>query len=184
MLRSGLAEVIKYGVIDSPELLDDLEDAAAGNGLREPLFLERIVTAACRIKKQLVESDERDRGIRRILNFGHTAGHAVEASSGYRLSHGESVAIGMAAAAHLSERLHGLSASDAARIAAVIRAVGLPDRLPAGMDPEEVRSRLRQDKKRAEGTTPFVLIRKMGMPFVTGGIPEGILRETLEEMVP
>ncbi len=184
MLRSGLAEVIKCGVIDSPELLDDLEEAAARDGLREALFLERIVTAACRIKKQLVESDERDRGVRRILNFGHTVGHAVEASSGYRLSHGESVAIGMVAAARLSERLHGLPAADASRIAALIRAVGLPGRLPAGMDPEEIRSRLALDKKQEGGTTHYVLIKKMGMPFMNGGVPEGILRETLEEMKP
>ena len=77
-----------------------------------------------------MESDERDQGLRRILNFGHTVGHAVEASSGYSLSHGESVAIGMVAAARLSERLHGLPADDAARIAAVIRAVGLPTGSP------------------------------------------------------
>jgi len=129
-----------------------------------------------------VESDEKDRGIRRILNFGHTIGHAVEASSGYSLSHGESVAIGMAAATRLSGKLYGLSASDASRIAAVIRAVGLPDRLPVGMEPEEIRSRLKLDKKRAGGTNHYVLIRKIGMPFINGGVPEGILRETLEEM--
>ena len=131
MLRCGLAEVIKCGVVDSPELLDDLEEAAAQDGLRDPLFLEQIITATCRIKKQLVENDERDRGVRRILNFGHTVGHAVEASSGYKLSHGESVAIGMAAAARLSERLHGLPSADASRITALIRAIGLPDRRPA-----------------------------------------------------
>jgi 3-dehydroquinate synthase len=184
MLRSGLAEVIKCGVIDSPELLDDLEEAAANDGLRDPLFLERIITAACRIKKQLVESDEQDRGIRRILNFGHTVGHAVEASSGYSLSHGESVAVGMMAAARLSERLYGLPAADASRIAALIRAVGLPGRLPAGMDPEEIRSRLALDKKQEGGTTHYVMIKKIGMPFMNGGVPEEILRETLEEMKP
>jgi 3-dehydroquinate synthase len=184
MLRSGLAEVIKCGAIDSPEILDDLEEVAARNGLREALFLERIIAAVCRIKKQLVESDERDRGIRRILNFGHTVGHAVEASSGYRLSHGESVAIGMVAAARLSERLHGLPAADAFRIESLIRAVGLPARLPAGINPEEIRSRLNLDKKKEGGTTHYVLLKKMGMPFMSGGVPEEILRETLEEMKP
>ena len=119
-----------------------------------------------------------------MLNFGHTVGHAVEACSGYRLSHGESVAIGMVAAARLSERLHGLPAADVSRIASVIRAVGLPGRLPAGMDLEEILSRLAQDKKREGGTTHYVLIKKMGMPFMNGGVPEGILRETLEEMKP
>lgn len=182
MLRSGWAEVIKYGAVDSPELLDDLEAAAAGGSLRETLFLERIVALSCRIKKQFVESDERDRGIRRILNFGHTVGHAVEAASGYGLSHGESVAIGMTAACRLSRKLHGLPAGDAARIEALIRACGLPDRLPAGMGPEEVRSRLTADKKREGGAIHYVLIKKMGMPFMNGGVPAGTLRETLEEL--
>jgi 3-dehydroquinate synthase len=184
MIRSGLAEVIKYGVIDSPDLLDDLEEAVANESLREPLLLERLITAACRIKKQLVESDERDRGIRRILNFGHTVGHAVEASSGYRLSHGESVAIGIVAAARLSARLHGLPAADASRIETLIGSVGLPVHLCAGMDPEEIRLRLALDKKQEGGTANYVLLKKMGMPFMNGGVPEGILRETLEEMKP
>jgi 3-dehydroquinate synthase len=176
--------VIKCGVIDSPEILEDLEEGTARNGLREDVFLEKIIAAACRIKKQFVEGDERDRGIRRMLNFGHTVGHAVEASSGYRLSHGESVAIGMVAAALLSGRLHGLPAEDALRIEALIRAVGLPVRIPAGINPEEIRSRLNMDKKKEGETTRYVLIKKMGMPFLSRGVPEGVLRETLEAMKP
>jgi 3-dehydroquinate synthase len=178
--RSGLAEVIKYGVIEAPELLDDLETAAMAGALRETAFLERIISAACRIKKGIVELDERDLGVRRILNFGHTVGHAVEAASGYALSHGESVAIGMVAAARISERLHGLSAADASRIADLIRAVGLPDRIPSEMDLEDVLSRLSLDKKKEGGTIHFVMIRKLGTPFVNGAIPEGIVKETLE----
>lgn len=184
MFRSGLAEVIKCGAIEAPGLLDDLEEAAAKDGLRETLFLERIIATACRIKKELVEVDEWDRGLRRILNFGHTIGHAVEAASGYRLSHGEAVAIGMIAATRLSERLHGLPAADASRIASVIRAIGLSDRIPAGMDLEEILSRLAQDKKREGGTIHYILIQKIGTPFVDAGVPEGILRETLEGMKP
>ena len=183
MFRSGLAEVIKYGVIDSPELLDDLEDAAAAGGLREPAFLERIIATACRIKKELVEIDERDRGVRRILNFGHTVGHAVEAASGYALSHGEAVAIGMVAAARLSEKLHGLPADDASADRA--RSSGR-SASPTGIPRRWIRrrsvSRLALDKKKKGGTIHFVLIKKLGMPFVNGGVPEEILRETLEDM--
>ena len=184
MLRSGLAEVIKYGVVDSPDLLEDLEEAAVRNGLREPPFLGRIVATACRIKKQLVENDERDLGVRRILNFGHTVGHAVEAASDYRLSHGESVTIGMVAAARLSRKLYGLPSAEADRIEALIKAVGLPIRLPAGINPKEIRSRLNLDKKKEGDTSHFVLIKKMGMPFMSGDVPDGILREILEEMKP
>jgi 3-dehydroquinate synthase len=184
MFRSGLAEVIKYGIIESPGLLDDLEEAVANGDLRKTAFLERIIATACRIKKEIVELDERDRGLRRILNFGHTVGHAVEAASGYALSHGESVAIGMVAAVRLSERLHGLPADDAARIAALIRSVGLPDRIPAEMDLEDILSRLSLDKKKEGGTIHFVMIRKLGTPFVNGGIPEEILRDALKGLKP
>jgi 3-dehydroquinate synthase len=184
MFKSGLAEVIKYGIIESPGLLDDLERAAANGDLRETAFLERIIATACRIKRDIVELDERDRGLRRVLNFGHTVGHAVEAASGYALSHGESVAIGMVAAARLSERLHGLPADDAARIAALIRSVGLPDRIPAELDPDDILARLSLDKKRVGGTIHFVMIRKLGTPFVNGGIPEEILRDALKGLMP
>ncbi len=180
--RSGLAEVVKYGVIDSPEILGELEAAVERAGLRETPFLERIVTTACRIKKEFVELDERDRGVRRVLNFGHTVGHAVEAASGYALSHGESVAIGMVAAASLSEQLLSLPADDRRRIAALIRALGLPDRIPANLDPEEIRSRIARDKKKKGDTVHFVLLKKLGVPIVNGGIPENLLKKTLEGM--
>ncbi|MDA8126067.1 MAG: 3-dehydroquinate synthase [Deltaproteobacteria bacterium] len=180
LFKSGLAEVIKYGVIEAPDLLEEVEAAAAQGKLRDPDFLERVIGTACRIKKGIVEIDEQDRGIRRILNFGHTVGHAVEAASAYRLSHGESVAIGMVAAGLLAERLHYLPADDCRRIAAVIRAAGLPDRIPQDLDRGEILMRMKQDKKKAEGIIHFVLLKKLGVPFVNGGIPEEILKETLK----
>jgi 3-dehydroquinate synthase len=178
--RSGLAEVIKYGVIEAPELLDAIEAAAAAGGLRESAFLEMIITTACRIKKGLVELDEWDRGLRRILNFGHTVGHAVEAASAYSLSHGEAVAIGMAAAAILSEELHYLPADERRRIVSAIRAVGLPDRIPGSLDLEEITARMTRDKKKKGDTVHFVLLKKLGVPLVNGGIPEMMLKKTLE----
>jgi 3-dehydroquinate synthase len=177
---SGLAEVVKYGAIDSPVLLDNLEDASAGGGLREPAFLERIIATACRIKKGFVELDERDHGLRRVLNFGHTVGHAVEAASGYALSHGESVAIGMVVAAELSEQIHHLPADDRRRIASVIRALGLPDRIPGSLDLEEIRARIARDKKKKGETVRFVLLKKLGVPIVNGSIPDNLLTKTLE----
>ena len=178
--RSGLAEVIKYGAIEAPDLLDTIEAAAAAGGLRESAFLERIITTACRIKKGIVELDEWDRGLRRILNFGHTVGHAVEAASAYSLSHGEAVAIGMVAAAILSEQLHYLPADDRRRIVSVIRAVGLPDRIPGNVDLAEIGSRIARDKKKKGETVHFVLLKKLGVPIVNGGIPEKMMKKTLE----
>jgi 3-dehydroquinate synthase len=177
---SGLAEVVKYGAIDSPILLDNLEDAVADGSLREPAFLERIIATACRIKKGFVELDERDVGLRRVLNFGHTVGHAVEAASAYALSHGEAVAIGMVAAADLSEQLHHLPADDRRRIASVDRALGLPDRIPGNLDLEEIRTRITRDKKKKGESVRFVLLKKLGVPIVNGGIPEEMLKKTLE----
>ncbi|MBM4312595.1 MAG: 3-dehydroquinate synthase [Deltaproteobacteria bacterium] len=178
--RSGLAEVIKYGIIETPELLDAIEEAAAAGSLREPAFLEKMITTACRIKKGLVELDEGDRGVRRILNFGHTVGHAVEAASAYSLSHGEAVAIGMVAAAIFSEQLHYLPADDRRRIASVIRAVGLPDRIPGSLDLQEIAARITRDKKKKGEIVHFVLLKKLGAPIVNGGIPETMMKKTLE----
>lgn len=182
--RSGLAEVIKYGVIETPDLLDSIETAAAAGCLREAAFLEKIIATACRIKKGVVELDERDRGLRRILNFGHTVGHAVEAASAYSLSHGEAVAIGMVAAAIFSEQLHGLPADDRRRIVSAIRAVGLPDRIPGDLDLEEIGSRITRDKKKRGDTVHFVLLKKLGIPIVNGGIPEKMMKKTLEGLHP
>jgi 3-dehydroquinate synthase len=178
--RNGLAEVIKYGVIEAPELLDDLEAAAAAGGLRETVFLERIISTACRIKKGIVELDERELGLRRILNFGHTVGHAVEAASGYALSHGESVAIGMVAAATLAERLHYLPADDRRRMISVIRTAGLPDRIPGDLDLDDIRARIARDKKKDGEIVHFVLLKKLGIPFINGGVPAELVKETLE----
>ena len=178
--RSGLAEVVKYGAIDSPVLLDNLEEASTGDGLREPALLERIIATACRIKKGFVELDERDHGLRRVLNFGHTIGHAVEAASNYALSHGEAVAIGMVAAAELSEQIHHLPSDDRRRIASVIRALGLPDRIPGNLDLDGIRARIARDKKKKGETVRFVLLKKIGVPIVNGSIPENMLTKTLE----
>ena len=178
--RSGLAEVIKYGVIETPDLLDTVEAAAAAGSLREPALLERMITTACRIKKGIVELDEWDRGVRRILNFGHTVGHAVEAASAYALSHGEAVAIGMVAAAHLSEQLHDLPADDRRRIVSAIRAVGLPDRIPGNLNLDQIASRMARDKKKEGETVHFVLLKKLGVPIVNGGISQKMIKKTLE----
>jgi 3-dehydroquinate synthase len=195
IFRSGFAEVIKYGAIENPGLLDDIEKAASENGLRDPSFLLAIVAESCRIKKGIVEMDEREGGLRRVLNFGHTFGHALEAASGYRLSHGEAVAIGMTAAAGFSQKLHGLPAEDRDRITTAVRAAGLPGsiteikhRLPDGIDINDIIDRLQMDKKALlvpakEGkTVNFVMLRKLGEPFMNGAIPGEILRETLKEL--
>jgi 3-dehydroquinate synthase len=181
VFRSGLAEAIKYGAIESPEMLDRIKKAAEKGALRKIGFLKRLVAESCMIKKRIVELDEHDYGLRRILNFGHTTGHAIEAASGYLLSHGESIAIGMAIAARLSEKLHGLPATSRKMITETINAVGLSDVIPPTVGAEDIIARLSMDKKKEGGKTNFVMLRRLGEAFVNGGIQEEILRETLEE---
>ncbi|HPC74102.1 MAG TPA: 3-dehydroquinate synthase [Syntrophales bacterium] len=179
---NGLAEIVKYGMIEDPDLLEDLTSGMEALDRRDKRFLETIISRSCRIKKTIVEIDETERGLRRILNFGHTVGHALEAESSYALSHGESVALGMNAATVLSERLGYLSAEDREHMLSVIRHMGLPDRIPAGLDTEGIMARLKRDKKKAGESIHFVLLKRPGMPFVNGGVPLELVRETIEAM--
>jgi 3-dehydroquinate synthase len=179
---NGLAEIVKYGMIEDPDLLEDLTSGMEALDRRDKRFLETIISRSCRIKKTIVEIDETERGLRRILNFGHTVGHALEAESSYALSHGESVALGMNAATVLSERLGYLSAEDREHVLSVIRHMGLPDRIPAGLDTEGIMARLKRDKKKAGESIHFVLLKRPGMPFVNGGVPLELVRETIEAM--
>jgi 3-dehydroquinate synthase len=181
-LKNGLAEVVKYGIIDDPELFGILEAKADAIKNREPDILQEIITRSCRIKKGVVEIDELEKGVRRILNFGHTIGHAIETESGYTVSHGDAVSIGMATAAIISERTHYLPTEDRERIIALIRAMGLPDRISKSLKPKEIIARMKGDKKKAGDVLNFVLLKHIGMPFVTSDVPEALIRETIEEL--
>ncbi len=179
---NGLAEVIKYGLIDDPELIALVEGRAEAIMSRELTLLQEVVSRSCMIKKAIVEVDETERGLRRILNFGHTIGHAIEAESGYTISHGEAVSMGMVAEALLSEKTRHLSGQERQRIECLLRSYGLPHRIPASLSTDRMISRVGMDKKRRGGVVPFVLLKKIGFPFVNGNIPEELLRETIEEL--
>lgn len=179
---NGLSEIIKYGIIEDPELLDSLEDGAEAIRQRETELLERIITKSCRIKKRIVEMDEKENGLRRILNFGHTLGHAVEAESGYAFSHGEAVAVGMVCAAVLSERLNYLSVKERERIESLIKSFGLPHRIPKDLETKALLSSMTKDKKKKGDNLSFVLLKNIGLPFINGDVPETIIRETIEAL--
>jgi 3-dehydroquinate synthase len=180
--NNGLSEILKYGIIEDQELLSSLEEGIPALRDLDSSLLERIIAKSCRIKKRIVELDEKEGGLRRLLNFGHTLGHAVEAESGYRLSHGEAVAIGMVCAAVLSEKLGYLPSSDRERIESLVRSLGLPYRIPNDLGTQDILSRMGQDKKKVGDILPFVLLKKIGMPFINGGVPEGVIRETIEAL--
>ncbi|MBI4633888.1 MAG: 3-dehydroquinate synthase [Deltaproteobacteria bacterium] len=178
--NNGLAEIIKYGIIDDEGLFGLLEKEMPAVKKRKGGFPEHIVERCCRIKKNLVEIDERDQGIRHFLNFGHTIGHAIEAASEYAFTHGEAISLGMKAAARISGRLHGLPLQDRERIENLISQAGLPTRLPERIATDDIIARLKTDKKKDGDTIHFVFLHKIGSPLINGGVTEAVVRETIE----
>lgn len=166
--REGLAEVIKYGAIMDAAMIAALESGLDAILLREAAALEHIVERSLRHKAAVVASDEREGGMRKILNYGHTVGHALEASAGYgNFLHGEAVAIGMVAAGRLSQALVGLSSSDAGRLERLIARAGLPTAMPEGWrGSEEFARAMRLDKKRAGDGVEFVLLDRLGHALI------------------
>ncbi len=161
--REGLGEVIKYGAIMDAPFVAWLEQSMAAILTREPAAITTMVERSLHHKAFVVANDEREGGLRKILNFGHTLGHALEASAGYgSYLHGEAVAIGMVAAARLSECYAGLSSDDAVRLATLIDAAGLPTQMPEGWRDESFLRALRLDKKRTEDAIEFVLLDRLG----------------------
>ena len=164
-LRSGLAEAIKHGVIGDSSyfgwIAANLRQILHGNAPDDATALQ-LVRRSIEIKVQVVRQDERESGLRKVLNFGHTIGHAVEHVTGYGIAHGEAVAIGMVAEAFLAERLRLAERGLADSIATVCDAAGLPVRLPDSVSPTEVVSATRTDKKSRGGQVEYALPRALG----------------------
>lgn len=169
--RAGLAEVVKYGVILDAEFFDYLEARAAEISERQQDVLAHVVARCCRLKADVVEKDEREEtGLRAVLNFGHTFGHAFEALSGYgKLLHGEAVAIGMVCAARLAERLGRVDAQFTARLHSLLTALGLPVDVPE-LDHQKIVDAMMHDKKVEFGQLRFVLPSKLGHAEACGKI--------------
>ncbi len=162
-LLAGFAEVVKYGVILDAPFFAQLEEEAEVVLSLDPRSMAEVVLRSCALKAQVVGADERESGLRAILNFGHTLGHAIENLAGYgQFLHGEAVAIGMAFAARLSHRLGHCSEAEAERVVALLRRVGLPVDVPSGLSPDAVASAVAGDKKASGGRVKFVLMDGMG----------------------
>ena len=160
--RAGWAEIVKSGLVGDPELFDLCEREVEGIGERRLAVVEEATRRAARVKLRIVAADPRDAGPRRALNLGHTLGHAIEAAADGTLLHGEAVAIGLVLAARLSERERVAEAGLAERIEAVLAALELPVRPPAGLDPGRVLALARQDKKRRGDAIHAVLPARPG----------------------
>jgi 3-dehydroquinate synthase len=179
---NGLAEIIKYGIIGDNGLFDTLEAEKDRIRDRDPELIQTMVARSCEIKAEIVEMDEKELGLRRILNFGHTLGHALEAASDYILFHGEAVAIGMVAASRISHKLNHLDGPSHDRICHVIEQYGLPTQIPVGMNTSDIMAHMGTDKKTIAGRLHLVLLKKIGVPFVTPDISLDEIQEAIEEL--
>jgi 3-dehydroquinate synthase len=179
--RNGLYEVVKYGVIRSPELFRLLAERNAAVLAQEPALVERIIAECVRIKAEVVSADERESNLRVILNFGHTAGHALEAETAYsRFRHGEAVAFGMRAATYLAERTGHLSAEDAVEILNAVALYG-PITTLEGVTAEAIARRALMDKKTLKGRVRWVLPERIGEVAVVSDIDGAVVRSAIQE---
>ncbi len=183
---SGLAEVVKYGMILDRQFLERLESRAGAVLAREPADVEAIVVRSASIKASVVSRDEYEQtGLRAILNYGHTFAHAYENALGYgTLLHGEAVAIGMADAAELAVRLGRIPAELARRQDALLTALHLPVRLPSGPrpSPEELVALMARDKKTLHGRLRFILSKQLGEVELVEGIDPSVVLDVLARM--
>jgi 3-dehydroquinate synthase len=184
--RAGLAEVIKYGIIFDAALFNRLERDLHRLLKRNPETLAHIVARCCEIKAEVVGQDETESGLRAILNFGHTIGHALEAISGYgKYLHGEAISIGQVAAAQLSAALLGLPKSDVERITAIFQRAGLPTGVhlqPAQM--KRLFAAMQLDKKVSAGELKFVLAKRIGQVEFGHRVPKDLVAATIRMSSP
>jgi 3-dehydroquinate synthase len=178
----GLAEVIKYGVILDAEFFAFLEHDADAILGREPGPLRHVVAHSCRLKADVVSKDEREEtGLRAVLNFGHTVGHAVESVSSYgsRFHHGEAVAVGMVAECRIAERLGWIDSGTTARVKSLVERFHLPVSAP-GLDADALIEAMTRDKKNQKGKIRFVLPRQVGRVELTDAPGEIDVRSALD----
>jgi 3-dehydroquinate synthase len=179
--RAGLYEVIKCGVIASVSLFETLRDHREQVLAREPATVDRLITECVQIKAEVVSEDERESGRRRILNFGHTIGHAIEAETGYsRFLHGEAVALGMKGAVYLALSAGKIGASEGASILGMIEQYG-PVPSTEGISGERIFERLVSDKKTRQGHVHFVLPVGIGATEVVTGLEPDTIRAAIKQ---
>ncbi len=180
-LRAGLAEVVKYGLIRDPQFFAWLEEHADRLLARDAGALIHAIRRSCEIKAEIVGIDEREQGLRAILNLGHTFGHAIETATGYGTwLHGEAVAAGMVLAADLSHRLGWLDKTDYDRAIRLLERLGLPVKAPA-LGAARALDLMGMDKKVLAGKLRLVLLRSLGEAVITSDFPFPDLNATLEE---
>ena len=170
-LSAGLAEIIKYGLLGDHQFLQWIESNIEALRAQNSEALTEAIRQSCTMKAEIVRRDEREGGVRALLNLGHTFGHAIEAHLGYGdWLHGEAVGAGMVMAAEVSRQLGALDASDVARVASLCASAGLPTKPPAGMTPSDFMTHMAVDKKNVDGQMRFILLRALGDAYVDDAV--------------
>ena len=178
----GMAEVIKMAMLGDAELWGYLEANSSRIANREAEALEHIIAASCGLKARVVEADERESGPRRILNLGHTVGHALERLSDYRILHGNAVAMGMLAATRLAAFLGLVSDEVMGRLTSLLEKYGLPTRIVAAYSPDAIIQALKTDKKQLAGKLHFILPTGIGSVVQRHDLDLAVLRNVLGEL--
>jgi 3-dehydroquinate synthase len=178
ILTDGMAEVIKYGVIWDKTLLTYIEDNLGRIKASDEGALGEIVLRSAEIKAKVVATDEKDTGLRAILNYGHTVGHAIEAVTDFKIAHGEAVALGMIAAARISNRMDMLKTEELIRLQNLIGQAGLPTSLPDYRLPDLVQA-MKHDKKVAAGKIRFILAKSLGKVLLTDSVSLSLVEQVL-----
>lgn len=185
-LRAGLVEAVKHGAIADAAYFESISRDLPALLALDPPAIAALVARSVEIKARVVEQDEREGGQRKTLNFGHTIGHAVEALSGYRLLHGEAIAIGMVVEARVGEAIGLAEAGTAERLRDLLYRMGMPVAPPAEMDPQEIVAATRSDKKSREGKVEYSLIEAIGRAHPAGGrwsvaVDDGVVLKALKK---
>jgi len=184
---SGMAEVVKCGVISDRALFQLLETRLDRVLRRDLELMPRVIEACCRIKARVVMEDPRESNRRKVLNFGHTIGHALETLSGYRMAHGEAIAIGMIAEARIANRTGLFPPGGTGRLTALLTRLGLPTSIPASIGPEEILAVAHRDKKARLGKIAYALPVRIGaMANIAGdygiAVEDDLAAGVLQEM--
>ncbi len=183
-LRNGIVEMIKHGLIIDRKYFEYLEEHAADLLAFKSPILENAIRESCLIKKNIVEEDEKENGKRRLLNFGHTIGHALEHATGYEIPHGEAVALGIMAEAYIARQLGELDEDSFNRIWSILEKYGVPTRLSVELDVQTILDGMTLDKKSLNGLPRFVIINAIGQAGNYGSnycaqVDEKLIRKAL-----
>ena len=178
-ILNGLAEIVKHGLIADKKILKILKKHPKKACAAHTTTITQLLVRSCRIKGRIVEKDEREKGLRMVLNYGHSIGHAIEHASNYRLNHGEAIAIGMNLENRLAVDKKLLSSKNCEQIEELLKLLKLPTRIPSKIDRKPILKALARDKKNQGKTYTFTLLKRLGTPKIVHNITEKEVKAVL-----